>query len=134
MRACGAISAALTLLAAAVLVPAGAAARTSSTTAVGVSEREFRISVYRTSVAPGPVRFNVTNFGEDAHDLAVFAPGGRLLALSPEIRSERRHTLAVRLARPGVYRLVCTKLDHAARGMRTTVRVRRPPAKPRKSR
>jgi plastocyanin len=121
MRACSRAITAAGIAAAVVAGPAGAA----KTTAVGVSEREFRISVYRTTVAPGLVRFNVTNFGEDAHDLAVVAPGGRTLAVSPEIRSERRHTLSVRLARAGVYRLLCTKLDHAARGMRASVRVRR---------
>jgi len=94
-------------------------------TAVGVGEREFRISVYRAAVPRGAVRFNVTNFGEDAHDLAVVAPGGRTLAVSPEIRAGRRHTLSVRLLRPGVYRLLCTKLYHPARGMRATLRVRR---------
>jgi plastocyanin len=122
MRACG-----LALVAAgiAAALAGPAAAASAKTTAVGVAEREFRISVYRTTVAPGLVRFNVTNFGEDAHDLAVVAPGGKTVAVSPEIRSERRHTLSVRLRRPGVYSLLCTKLDHAARGMRARVRVRR---------
>jgi plastocyanin len=113
------------LVVAAVVSAAGVAdaRRVSRDTAVGVAEREFRIGVYRSSVPAGAVRLNVTNFGEDAHDLAVMAPGGRMLALSPEIGSGRRHRLAVRLTRPGVYRLLCTKLDHAARGMRATVRV-----------
>jgi len=123
MRASMAITAAGFLAAA---VAGGAqAAPVARTTAVGVAEREFRISVYRRTVPPGRVRFNVTNFGEDAHDLAVLAPGGRRVAISPEIRAGRRHTLAVRLRRPGVYRLLCTKLDHPARGMRATIRVRR---------
>ena len=121
MRASLAITAAL-LVAALAGTAADAAA---PSTAVGVGEREFRISLYRSTVPPGTVRFNVTNFGEDAHDLAVVAPGGRQVAISPEIRSGRRHTLAVRLARPGVYRLLCTKLDHPARGMRATLRVKR---------
>jgi plastocyanin len=122
MRACG-MALVAAGIAAALAGPATAAS--ARTTAVGVAEREFRISLYRATVAPGLVRFNVTNFGEDAHDLAVVAPGGRTLAVSPEIRSERRHTLSVRLRRHGVYSLLCTKLDHAARGMRARVRVRR---------
>jgi plastocyanin len=117
------------VVAAALLVAAlpGAAAHSATprSTAVGVSEREWRISLYRRTVSPGLVRFNVTNFGEDAHDLAVLAPDGRTLAQSPEIRSDRRHTLTVRLTRPGTYRLLCTKLDHPARGMRASLRVRR---------
>ena len=95
-------------------------------TAVGVSEREYRIGVYRNTVAPGTVRFNVTNFGEDAHDLTVATRRWTVIATSPEIRSERQATLKVRLTRPGTYRLLCMKLDHAARGMRATVVVRRP--------
>jgi plastocyanin len=125
MRASRTTSAAGLVVAAVVFAAGGAQAAAPRTTAVGVGQREFRISLYRPTVPPGTVRFNVTNFGEDAHDLAVVAPGGRMLALSPEIRSGRRHTLAVRLSRPGVYRLLCTKLDHPARGMRTTLRVRR---------
>jgi plastocyanin len=94
-------------------------------TAVGVSEREYRIGVYRRTVTPGTVRFNVTNFGEDAHDFTVTTRRGTVVAALPEIRSERQATLKVRLTRPGTYRLLCTQLDHAARGMRATVVVRR---------
>jgi plastocyanin len=127
MRARRTIMAAFLVVAAVVSAAAVAHARSAPPdTAVGVAEREFRIGVYRPSVPAGAVRLNVTNFGEDAHDLAVMAPGGRLLALSPEIGSGRRHRLSVRLTRPGVYRLLCTKLDHAARGMRATVRVLAP--------
>jgi plastocyanin len=95
-------------------------------TAVGVSEREYRIGVYRRTVAPGTVRFNVTNFGEDAHDFTVTTRRGTVIAALPEVRSERQGTLRVRLTRPGTYRLLCTQLDHAARGMRATIVVRRP--------
>jgi plastocyanin len=122
VRASWGITAAAVAVAAGACLPAGAGA---AGTAVGVAEREFRISLYRATVAPGTVRFNVTNFGEDAHDLAVLTFHGRLLAISPEIRAGRRHRLTVRLRRPGAYRLVCTKLDHPARGMRATLRVRR---------
>lgn len=103
-----------------------ASAHALRSTAVGVSEREYRIGVYRSTVAPGNVRFNVTNFGQDAHALTVTTRRGTVIATSPEIRSERQATLKVRLTRPGTYRLLCVKLDHAARGMRATVVVRRP--------
>ena len=105
----------------------GAGARPSAhATSVGVSEREFRISVYRRTVAPGTIRFNVRNFGEDAHDLTVSDARGTVLAASPEIRSDRRATVTVKLSRPGSYQLLCLKLDHAARGMRATIVVKRP--------
>jgi plastocyanin len=128
MRARESITAAC-FLAAAVIGLTGVAATRShaaANTAVGVSEREYRINAYRRTVPPGIVRFNVTNFGEDAHDLTVVTKRGTVLATSGEIRSERQATLRVRLTRPGTYRLLCVKLDHAARGMRATVVVRRP--------
>ena len=105
---------------------ASASSHAAANTAVGVSEREYRIGVYRRTVAPGTVRFNVTNFGEDAHDFTVTTRRGTVLASLPEIRSERQATLKVHLTRPGTYRLLCQQLDHAARGMRATVVVRRP--------
>jgi plastocyanin len=122
ITAAGFVAAAVVGLAAS--LSAGAHALTS--TAVGVSEREYRIGVYRRTVAPGTVRFNVTNFGEDAHDFTVTTRRGTVVASLPEIRSERRDTLRVRLTRPGTYRLLCTQLDHASRGMRATIVVRRP--------
>ncbi len=94
-----------------------------------VSEREYRIGVYRHTVPPGTIRFNVKNFGEDAHDLEVTTKRGTIKGLSPEIESDGTHTLRVRLTRPGTYRLLCTKLDHAARGMRATIVVKRPQTK-----
>lgn len=93
-------------------------------TAVGVSAREFRFSTYRTSAPHGVVRFNLSNYGEDGHDLVVETKGGRDLARTGEVRSGQRATLRLRLA-PGTYRLVCDIADHAARGMRTTFRVTR---------
>jgi plastocyanin len=128
MRARGSITAAGFVAAAVVGLAASASAtpHAARSTAVGVSEREYRISVYRRTVPPGTVRFNVTNFGQDAHDLTVVTRRGTVIATSPEIRSERQATLKVRLTRPGTYRLLCLKLDHAARGMRATVVVRRP--------
>ena len=128
MRARGSITAAGFLAAAVMGLAASvsASAHALKSTTVGVSEREYRIGVYRRTVAPGTVRFNVTNFGEDAHDFTVTTRRGTVLASLTEIRSERQATLKVRLMRPGAYRLLCTQLDHAARGMRATVVVRRP--------
>jgi hypothetical protein len=42
------------------------------------------------TVPPGTVRFNATNVGEDAHDLAVVTGRGTVLAASDEIRSNRQ--------------------------------------------
>jgi plastocyanin len=93
-------------------------------TAVGVSEREFRISPYRRTVPPGAVKFNVKNFGEDAHDLVVVSPKGRTLGTTGEIGAGDQAVLRVKLRTSGVYRLVCTQADHAARGMKSRIVVR----------
>ena len=94
-------------------------------TAVGVGEREFTITPYRTSVPRGLVRFNVTNFGEDGHNLTVVrVSDGKTLAASPEIRSDRQYTLRVTLKRPGTYRLYCTLANHKALGMKSKIRVK----------
>ena len=93
-------------------------------TAVGVSEREFRISPYRRSVQRGTVKFNVRNFGEDVHDLVVLSPKGRQLGTTGEIAAGEQGVLRVKLKARGVYRLVCTQADHAARGMKSRITVR----------
>ncbi|HEY7631345.1 MAG TPA: hypothetical protein VH817_11615 [Thermoleophilaceae bacterium] len=97
----------------------------TSSVAVGVAEREWGISSYRAKVKPGRVRFNITNFGEDAHNLEVVGPGGFHSRVTPDIKSDQHYTLSVILRRRGVYRLVCTKPGHLKRGMRTAIRVTR---------
>lgn len=93
-------------------------------TAVGVSEREFRIAPYRRTVAPGVVRFNVRNFGEDVHDLVVVSPKGRRLGTTGEIPAGGQGLLRLKLNKPGVYRLLCTQADHTARGMKSRISIR----------
>jgi len=77
-------------------------------------------------VRPGTVRFNLTNFGDDAHDLAVVGPGGRVAGRMAEVPGlGGRGRLEVELRRTGRYTLLCTIADHASRGMRVSLRVRR---------
>lgn len=98
---------------------------------VGVGMREWSVAVYRTSARPGRVKLNLTNFGEDAHDLQVFGPAGYRSALSPEVAPfGGRQTLRVTLRRTGTYRLLCMKPGHARLGMRATLRVSRRPVRP----
>ena len=91
---------------------------------VGVGAHEYRFGLYRTDVRPGAVRFNLHDFGEDAHNLVVLGPRGYRSAVSPDVVPGRDVAFDVRLRRRGVYRLVCVKPGHAARGMRATLRVR----------
>jgi copper binding plastocyanin/azurin family protein len=101
---------------------------------VGVGLREWSVAVYRTHARPGRLKLNLTNFGEDAHDLQVFGPAGYRSARSPEVApAGGRETLRVTLQRTGAYRLLCMKPGHAGLGMRATLRVSRRPA-PRRAR
>lgn len=108
------------MIAAALLATAAAALPTP----VGVAAHEYRFGVYRPSVPAGPVRFNLRDFGEDAHNLAVIGPRGYRSAVSPDAKPGVDVAFDVRLRRRGTYRLVCVKPGHAARGMRATIRVR----------
>jgi plastocyanin len=116
------------LAAAAPIAAAGATATAgeldSRPTSVGVAEREFRISPYRRTVPTGNLKFNVRNFGEDVHDLVVISPKGRTLGTTGEIRAGNQGLLRLKLKSPGIYRLVCTQGDHAARGMKSRIVVR----------
>jgi plastocyanin len=92
-------------------------------TSVGLGMREYRFSVYRPSVHAGRITFNMTNFGEDAHNLRLTGPGGYRSAVSPDVEAGERARFSVHVRRAGTYRLVCLKPGHAAKGMRATLRV-----------
>jgi hypothetical protein len=106
----------------------GGAARPTAArpTAVGVGEREWRISLYRSRVPTGRVRLNARNFGEDGHDLAVRTRAGRVLGALGEIKPGETGSLTVRLRRPARYIVFCTLEGHEARGMRAVLRAKRP--------
>jgi hypothetical protein len=91
-------------------------------TPVGVGEREWRVSLYRSRVPVGVVRLNVRNFGEDGHDLAVRTRAGRVLGSLAELRPGETGTLAVRLRKPGRYVVFCSLEGHEAKGMRARLR------------
>jgi hypothetical protein len=101
-------------------VPQALAAR--APTAVGIGEREFSIAVYRPRVRAGRLKLHVRNLGEDPHDLVV-RRGGRTLATLAPVRPGSTGVLRLTLRTRGRYQLVCTIADHAARGMRATLRV-----------
>jgi hypothetical protein len=114
------------VIAAALLAPAAAApAAGTRPTAVGVGEREWRVALYRSTVPVGLVRFNVRNFGEDGHDLAVRNRKGRVRGQMPEIRPGARGSLTVRLRRPGRFVVFCSLAGHEALGMRAVLRAQK---------
>ena len=104
-------------------LPAQAAAPLARVQVVAV---EFHYRLSRVRIPTGPVRIELVNFGQDEHDLRLRRVGGTKVYRLPRTLPDEHRILTVRL-RPGLYRLSCTIADHAARGMRAELRVRRPP-------
>jgi plastocyanin len=103
-----------------------AAVLAASPTSVGLGMREYRYSVYRSSVHAGTIAFNMTNFGEDAHNVRLSGPGGYRSAVSRDVEPGGGHLrFTVHLRRAGTYTLVCLKPGHAAKGMKAKLRVTR---------
>ena len=98
---------------------AGRSAATKTT--VQVIEREYRISLSRTSLPAGAVHLVVHNAGRIAHRLSITGPGLRV-ATTPTIRPGGTRTLTVTL-RGGSFRLWCPLGNHAAAGMKAALRV-----------
>ena len=93
--------------------------------AVGVGLQEWQIAVYRAQVPAGRIRLNVTNLGEDTHDLVVRSHARKVRKrLEPETYGGRRRA-KLRVGQPGGYMLFCSIADHESRGMKARLRVRR---------
>jgi plastocyanin len=102
------------LLGVAVLVrPAGSAATT--TTAVGVSEREWSVTLGRLKAPHGAITLYITNYGQDDHDITV-RKHGYTYGFSGRIASGGRKTLTVHL-KPGTYNVFCRIPGHRQLGM-----------------
>jgi hypothetical protein len=110
-------------LALAAAAPAAALGSPPRATSVGVSEREWRVSLYRTRVPTGVVKLNVHNYGEDGHDLAVRNRGGKVLGTIPEVSPGEGETLRVRLRRPGRFVVFCSLEGHEEKGMKARLTV-----------
>jgi hypothetical protein len=102
-------------------MPAQAAAPLSRVQVVAL---EFHYRLSRVRVPAGPVRIELANFGQDEHDLRLRRIGSTKVYKLPSALPGQRQTLSARLV-PGLYRLKCTLADHAARGMRAELRVRK---------
>ena len=64
-------------------------AASAHTTPVGLGMREYRFSLYRPTVHAGRVVFNMTNFGEDKHNVRLSGPHGYRSSVSPEVEPFR---------------------------------------------
>ena len=115
-RALVALGAALALCAPA---SAGAPAR------LLVGANEFRFTLSRTTITSGPAIIQLQNFGEDDHNLNLRRIGGtRTYRIGPVSPGADVGELEAKLA-AGRYRLWCSIADHAVRGMRATLTVKR---------
>ena len=92
--------------------------------AVGIGLSEYRVAVYRPKVRHGRISFNVSNLGEDTHDLVVRTAGGTVVKRLKPLTPGTQRRAVVRLSRPGRYLLFCDIADHEALGMRAWLRVR----------
>jgi plastocyanin len=93
--------------------PSGSSATTS--TAVGVSEREWSVSLGRLKAPHGRITFYVTNFGQDDHNITI-RKHGTSYGSSGRIASGGHATITVRL-RPGIYNVFCRIPGHRQLGM-----------------
>jgi hypothetical protein len=88
-----------------------------------VSADEFSLALSRTSIKSGQAIIQLSNFGEDDHDLALRRVGGLRTYRIGTVHPGATGTLEARL-RPGRFVLWCTLANHRGRGMVATLRVR----------
>jgi plastocyanin len=83
--------------------------------AVGVSEREWSVTLSRLKVQHGAITFSIHNFGQDDHNIKIRKHGSQY-GFSGRIRSGGTATITVHL-KPGVYSVFCGIPGHRALGM-----------------
>ena len=86
---------------------------------------EFRFSLSRSRVPAGRVTIELANFVEDAHNFKLRRVGGTHVYTIGKTLPGARTTKTLRL-RHGRFTYWCSVADHEARGMKGTLRVRRP--------
>jgi plastocyanin len=88
---------------------------------VGVSEREWSVTLSRLKVQHGTITFSIHNFGQDDHNIKIRKHGSQY-GFSGRIRSGGTATITVHL-KPGVYSLFCGIPGHRALGMNARLTV-----------
>ena len=111
----GLVATAGVLCVAVLVAPAWSGAATTTTTAVGVSEREWSVALGRLKAPHGRIELYVHNFGQDDHNLAVRRLGVQY-GFTGRIASGGQKTLVLSL-KPGVYNLFCSLPGHRQLGM-----------------
>ena len=90
-------------------------------TAVSVVEKEFSITLAKTTLSPGTYTFQVSNQGAISHNLTVAGPGVATKA-TPTISAGQSAHLTVTLQK-GSYEFWCSVDHHKDQGMDLTVKV-----------
>jgi hypothetical protein len=89
-----------------------------------VSAREFSLALSRPSIKAGPAIVQLANYGEDDHNLRLQRIGGTRIYKLHTVASGGNTTLSAAFL-AGRFKLWCSLADHAARGMRTTLVVKK---------
>ena len=94
--------------------------------ATGLQSPLYAINAYQRTLAAGTIHFNIYNYDQDPHTLAIADSDGQQLSDTvalPAGHTGTPVTLTINLP-PGTYVLFCTLPQHAADGMETTIVVR----------
>ncbi len=87
---------------------------------LGVSAHDFYFVLSKRELSAGAETIELSNQGQDAHNLHLEAAGGGTALELPETQKEGHASAEVDLA-PGTYRLFCSLPEHAEKGMETTL-------------
>jgi plastocyanin len=87
-----------------------------------VTAREYNFVLSNDSVRAGMNKIELVNFGQDPHNLVL--KRGSTEITSVLVPAGQRTQFLVKL-KTGEYELYCSLLDHQARGMDTTLKVKR---------
>jgi plastocyanin len=99
-----------------------ATAATTFPTRVQAVADEYRFTLSRIKVPSGQVKIELANFGEDPHNLKLKRIGGTSVHTVGETLPGERTVKTFKL-QAGQFRLWCSVADHAALGMKATLRV-----------
>ena len=121
LGACGGTSTTSTTASPSASSPAGASSAAPVGTSVGVVEKEFSITLDKTSFTPATYTFTIQNQGSFRHNLTIEGPGLDKKT-SPTLAAGESGTLTVAL-QAGTYELTCSVPGHKDKGMEMKITV-----------
>jgi hypothetical protein len=91
---------------------------------LGVTAREWSLTLSRTSVKEGVALVELQNFGEDAHNLRIERTDGPSSPLDVPLAEAGERQKASGTLAAGTYKVYCALPGHDAQGMHATLLVR----------